>query len=300
MRANGVSCRRRPAPRETEIMKLFFKITAFSLLGISSTAAFSYQRYSYENERNYYENTSCQVNRDSNLKLNFSQKSNEKNVFVVGWNLRENHEYLHTQKPELGGEIVILRCLPPGRYVLIAKGSVDKLNGSMVEAQVNSTNYDDIILGKYTQELVESKNLIWRPMVGDEVLPVYKQIEKVLLVSPKFQLSTNDLFRQQEGGGSSLTLSDEGQNLLKEKFEQLKNRNGRLLVEGFILTTGNRDKLRTESLMRAQTVSAFLIHEFSLQPSQVVPIGYGNDWMQTGMQPAQDSESGIVLKMLNE
>lgn len=246
----------------------------------------------------------CQHNAEpARLKLNFSQKSGKKNEFLVGWDFLQNHATLHTQKPEIGGEILILRCLPPGRYVVVAKGRVDRLNGSTIEAQVTSTDYDDIILGQTTQNLVESRNLIWRPMAGDEVFPVYKQIEKVVVASAKFRLSNNDLFIKEGEKGYSLTLSDEGQKLLKEKFAKLKHRNGRLLVEGFTLTSGNREKLRTESFMRAQTVSTFLIREFALEPSQVVSIGYGNDWQQTGMQPVgryhnDGIDEGIILKIL--
>jgi outer membrane protein OmpA-like peptidoglycan-associated protein len=277
---------------------MIYKIPLLFFLLISSTAAFSYHK-------EFRKDTPCREGPERNLKLNFSQRSNEKNAFLVGWNLRENHEYLHTQKPELGGEIAILRCLPPGRYVVVARGSVNKLNGSLVEAQVNAVNDNDVILGKATPEWMEAKNLVWRPMVGDEVLPIYKRINKVLVASPQFKFNRDELFVQQEGGGSTYTLSEEGQNLLKEKFERLKNRNGRLLVEGFVLSTGDKDKLRTESLMRAQTVSAFLIREYALQPSQVVPIGYGNDWMETGMQAVNNqndinTDSGIILKMLNE
>ena len=269
--------------------------------------------YGFQSGFSEFNNESCQLNHDTpSIKLNFSQKLSEKNEqkvekneFLVAWDYLGEHKYYHTQKPEIGGEILIVRCLPPGHYVVVAKGGVDKLNGSMIEAHVTAVNYENIILGKSTQELVESRNLVWRPMVGDEVFPVYKQIEKIVLALPKFQFSNNSLFVKQGDGGYSLDLSEEGQNILREKFGKLKNRNGRLLVEGFILTTGNRDKLRTESLMRAQTVSTFLIREFSLVPSQVVPIGYGNDWIQTGMQSvsshySQDLEEGIILKMLQE
>ncbi|MES2614382.1 MAG: hypothetical protein V4591_03095 [Bdellovibrionota bacterium] len=248
----------------------------------------------------------CSLQRGSpNLKLNFSQKldqnSEQKNEFLVGWSFMDHHNYNHTQKPELGGDVVVVRCLPPGHYAMIAKGQVENLNGGMIEARVYTTNYDEPVLGKQTQNLVESRNLVWRPMVGDEVIPIYNQVAKIKIISPKFQLSTNELFIKQEDGLYSLALSDDGKNLLREKFEHFKNRNGRLLVEGFILTSGNTEKLRLDSLMRAQTVSTFLIREYSLQPSQVVSIGYGNDWLQTGMQPVGSYpfvEEGVVLKIL--
>lgn len=239
------------------------------------------------------------------IQLNFSQKGQGKNEFYVGWSYGVDHDNESWQRPQVGAEIVIVRCLPPGRYVEIARGQVERLNAQMLEATVYSSQYDEIVQGQQTQELVETRNLIWRPMVGDEVFPVYKEVRPVTVVSPKIRLNANALFLKEEDGHISLTLSQEGQDLLREKFAEFKNKSGRLLVEGFILTTGNRESLRTESLMRAQTVSTFLIREFALQPNQVVPIGYGNDWLETGMQTIEKNdldnfESGIILKILSD
>ncbi len=270
---------------------------------LSSHNAFSNSR-TFEEFQSLH--THCQENKESShLKLDYSQKTEEKNQFLVGWKLKENQDYYHRQKPEIGGNILIVRCLPPGRYAVIAEGIVNRLNGKMIEASVIANNYDEIVLGKYTQNLVESGNLFTRPMVGDEVFSVNKSIQKKLVINPTFRLENNSLFTKQNEGGYSLDLSEKGQNLLREKFAQLKDKNGRLLVGGYALITGNREDIRTESLMRAQTVSTFLIREFALDPSQVVPLGYGNDWMQSGMEAVGKdysgrAEEGIVLKMLAE
>lgn len=271
----------------------------------------SEQAFSQVDNLDSYNGRHCQLDEGvSGIKLKLSQRLNGKNEFLVGWKYLRGHSYHHLQKPEVGGEIAIVRCLPPGHYQVIAKGQINGLNGSMIEANVTSDAsegaVDGVTLGKATRELVESRNLVWRPMVGDEVFPIYKQIAKKILALPKFQLSNKDLFIKEEEGNYSLSLSDAGQELLREKFAQFKNKNGRLLIEGFVLTTGNRDNLRTESLMRAQTVSTFLVREFSLEPSQVVAIGYGNDWLQTGMQPVGENglslseNAGILLKIMPE
>lgn len=250
------------------------------------------------------ESTYCKPKSNS-IQLNYSQKSLEQNEFLVGWSILSNEKLNNNQKPQLGAEITIVRCLPPNHFVVLGKGTVTNVNGGMVQAHVTSPNLVEMSLGKSSQNWIESRNLIWRPMVGDIVIPIYKHIQKALVVSPTFQFNTNDLFIKREDGTYSFTLSELGQNLLKEKFEKFKNRNGRLLVEGYNLNPGSREEMRLDSLMRAQTVSTFFIREYSLEQSRVVPVGYGNDWLQTGMQPVDtihnlQSDDGIILKILNE
>ena len=288
----------------TRFAQIFLSGLIFWTTQGNSSYAFAFSR-SYADSSGA-PNAACSLDVQARtLKLVNSQRTDEKNQFLVGWNFYTHQQYLHTQKPEVGGEIMILRCLPPGKYVLIAKGFVNKLNGNLVEAIVKSTNYEEIILGKETENLKESRNLIWRPMVGDAIFPVYKHIEHIALVSPLIQLKNNDLFQKMEDGSYSLDLSDEGKKIIRDKFQYFKKRSGRLLVEGFNLTYGNVDQLRTETLMRAQTVSTYLVREFGLAPSQVVAIGFGNDWKKTGMQAIARDESelssqGVLLKMLNE
>ena len=285
-------------------MKIYLKSALFySILVSNSLFAESW----HENYHNKKLNL-CQFENDSdtmmaNLKLKYSQKTENKNEFLVGWNKTESHAYLHEKRPELGGEFAVVRCLPPGRYITIATGTVRKLNGNIVEGVVNALNENEVHLGKSTQERIEFRNLIWRPMVGDEILPIQKQISKVVSSLPEFKLQTNDLFLKESDNSFTYALSEEGQKYLKSKFEMIRNKRGRLLVQGFISSAGDREELRMESLMRAQTVATFLMREFSLNESQVISVGVGNDWRQPGMQPVGEnesvqSESGVILKVI--
>ena len=79
--------------------------------------------------------------------------------------------------------------------------------------------------------------------------------------------------------------------------------NGRILIEAFILASGNREQLRIESLMRAQSISKYLAGLYNIESNQIVTIGYGNDWIQSGLQPVKgwpnnNVTSGIIIRML--
>jgi outer membrane protein OmpA-like peptidoglycan-associated protein len=147
--------------------------------------------------------------------------------------------------------------------------------------------------------------MFWQPMAGDSVFPIQRNINKKLTITPRFELSSQDIFVTLELNQYSYEISKQGENILKEKFSYFKNLSGRLLVEGFVYKSGNREELRIESLMRAQAVSKYIANNFNIDPGQVIAIGYGNDWMQPGMQPVnnwpiQNITSGIVIKMMPE
>ena len=237
------------------------------------------------------------------LKLDYSERTQNKNEFRVGWSFYSESEIPSYLKPSVGGEVQIVRCLPPGKWVFLGKGNVEGINGNIVEAVINGFEYQGSPPGKFPQDFVETGNMYWRPMAGDSVYPVQKNINKKVAISPKFEISSQELFVSQDLNQFSYELSKQGEELLKEKFSYFKNMNGRMLVEGFILTSGNREELRIESLMRAQAISKYLANIFKLDQNQIIAIGYGNDWLQEGMQPVKNWPqkniiNGIILKML--
>lgn len=237
------------------------------------------------------------------LRLDYSARTQTKNEFRVGWSYYSESEIPSYLKPSIGGEVQIVRCLPPGKWVFLGKGNVEGINGNIVEAIINGFEYQGSPPGKFPQNFVDTGNIYWRPMAGDSVFPVQKNVNKKIAISPKFELSSQEIFVSLELNQFSYEISPQGEELLKEKFSYFKNMNGRILVEGFILTSGNREDLRIESLMRAQAISKYLANTFKLNQNQIIAIGYGNDWLQTGMQPVKnwpqkDITNGIILKML--
>jgi hypothetical protein len=237
------------------------------------------------------------------LRLDYSERTQTKNEFRVGWKYYSESEIPSYLKPSIGGEVQIVRCLPPGKWVFLGKGNVEGINGNIVEAIIHGFEYQRSSPGKFPQDFVETGNMYWRPMSGDSVYPIQKYITKKIAISPRFEISAQELFVTQELNQFSYEISKQGEELLKEKFSYFKNMNGRMLVEGFILTPGNREELRIESLMRAQAISKYLTDVFKLDSNQIIAIGYGNDWLQTGMRevkswPQKEITNGIVLKML--
>ena len=239
------------------------------------------------------------------LRLEYSQRTQTKNQFRVGWNYYSVNEVLGYLKPTVGGEVQVARCLPPGKWAFLGKGNVVGINGNYVEAIINGHEYIGKSAGKIPDDMIETGNMYWRPMAGDVIFPVEKTIHKKLTISPKIELSFQQLFISENLNQYSYELSKQGEEILKDKFEKFKNLNGKLLIEGFILKSGNREELRIESLMRAQSVSKYLTNEFNINENQIVSIGYGNDWLKTGMQPIKiwpnkETSHGIILRMLPE
>ncbi|WP_397600717.1 OmpA family protein [Silvanigrella sp.] len=239
------------------------------------------------------------------LRLEFSQRTKIINEFRVGWNYYSSSEIPNYLKPTIGGEIQVARCLPPGKWAFLGKGNVIGINGNIVEALIKGYEYKASSAGKIPIDFVDTGNMYWRPMAGDVIFPVEKIINKKLTVSPKIELSFQDLFISVDLNQYSYELSKQGEEILKDKFEKFKNLNGKMLIEGFILTSGNREELRIESLMRAQSVSKYLANTFNINENQIISIGYVNDWIQSGMQPVKswpnkEMTHGIVLRMIPE
>ncbi|BBH54470.1 OmpA family protein [Fluviispira sanaruensis] len=239
------------------------------------------------------------------LKLTYSERSNMKNEFKVGWDLYTNKNLAFYQKPSIGGEVQIARCLPPGRWVYLGRGNVENVNGNTVEATIKGI---DMIQGssvKFPKKFIETGNFYWRPMAGDSVFPVEKSVSRKISISPKIEIAYEDIFVYLGSGEYSYDITPEGEEFLNNKFNHFKKINGRLEIDGFYIAAGKSEDLRLESLMRAQAVGNYFIRKFKLNPDQIVTIGYGNDWLQSGMQPVKawpnrNLMRGIILKILPE
>ncbi len=263
------------------------------------------------NNENYthktYSNQECTPKEmdPQNLKIEYAEKLGPNSEYKVGWNFYSEQEVPAYLKPSVGGEVHIVRCLPPGKWVFLGKGNVTGINGNMVEAIITSPLKISAQFGKIPAEFISSGNMYWRPMVGDTIYPVDKVINKKITLSPRIEIPFHDLFISMDLNQYSYEISKQGEDILKEKFTAFLKANGRLLIEAFILTSGNREQLRIESLMRAQSISKYLANLYNIDPNQIVTIGYGNDWLQSGLQPVkgwpkQNVTSGIIIRLLPE
>jgi hypothetical protein len=236
------------------------------------------------------------------LTLSYSQSLEEKGLFTVGWNLYSPVLLNNHEKPALGSEIQIARCLPNGRLFIVGQGTVEYINGTMVHAKVKGFENSMYSYGIPPESFVSSGNLFWRPMVGDMILYRTTVITKAPRISPKYELWVEELFMKSSDGSYSFDLSEQGREILYKKFGTLRPTSQKFLIEGFSLKYGDRGLVRTETLMRAQTVASYLAAAFNLNPNAIVSIGYGSDWFKTGMQPTSSHNpdmvsDGIILRV---
>lgn len=284
------------------LLNLSLSIFACSVFEVNISSA---NEYSYSQK--LYPASECspsemQNSRDS-LEVSYSENLNLDNNFLVGWKLYHDQATHSSLGPMVGGEVQIARCLPPGRWVRLAEGNVEKINGSTVEAVVHASDFKEANFGKIPVEYLRLGNIYWRPMVGDSVFLVQKEVSSKVSINPIVRISTKDLFVNLNDGSYSYSLSENGQNILSQKYNLFKQKNGRLAVEGFVLHSGDREKLRIDSLMRAQAVSNYFVRAFNLTSAQVMAFGYGADWLKVGMQPLtswprEEINDGIVLRLI--
>jgi hypothetical protein len=241
------------------------------------------------------------------LKLEYSHRFQNSNRYAVGWFLKSQHQVREYQKPLLGGEVFVARCLPPGKWTILGAGEVERVNGNLIEASIVGTHnpFDgkDPGLNEIPKSVIEFGNFYWRPMVGDRVFPIQKTLFNKLSITPKIELDTQELFVHLGNQMYSYDLSDHGKKILEKKFRLFENKRGRLLIEGFVSSPGDKEELRIESLIRAQTVQKYFINTFQLHSSQIIAVGYGSDGLQTGMVPIkmgpnQKIMNGVRLKMI--
>jgi hypothetical protein len=225
--------------------------------------------------------------------------------FKVYWKSQAHTEgQVRPPSPEVGAEVVISRCVSPGKWATVAKGLVIGRNGAVFEADVEAGPHSEENLGEVERVAVQSGNLYWRPMAGDYVVSVEKSIASKIQISPLIEMGVDELFaRERAGRLYSFDLSEKGKTRLREEFERFRSLSGRLIVEGFLSRPGDRDDLRTESRIRAKSVADYLQQTFELQDDRIAAMGYGGDLLPTGMRPVarwpkRQIEEGIVLRLL--
>ncbi len=234
------------------------------------------------------------------LRLTITRATEEEHSYLVSWQLDEEFITDSERIPQLGDEVTVARCLPPGLYQSIAKGHVDQVNGKMVTAKVTIPKNGEINLGKWSLEQAKQGNLFARPMAGDEVIPYqHKVVNHKLFISPIVVIAHEDLFEKTNSETYSFSLSEFGRSQLKEKFKVFAKTSGNLQIQGFVLKPGDPNKLREESLLRAQAVANYLVREFNLDQRKIIPIGYSNDWFNQETNTMNNLPSeGVIIKSL--
>ncbi|MGY3802946.1 OmpA family protein [Pigmentibacter ruber] len=298
---------------EKKLQYLRISVALYSLMLHAMSFAYKFPEafpYSPLSRREYYThksyaNEECTPKEidPQQIKLSIVEKLIGNSEYKIGWNFYTEQEIPAYLRPTVGGEVQVMRCLPPGKWVFVGKGNVTGINGNIVEAVISGFSDIETQFGKIPAEFISSGNIYWKPMVGDTIFPVEKHINRKIAISPRVEIPFQDLFISSDLNQYSYEISKQGEDILKEKFSQFKKLNGRILIESFILTSGNREQLRIESLIRAQSVSKYLANLYNIESNQIVTIGYGNDWLQSGLQPIKgwpnnNITSGIIIRML--
>jgi hypothetical protein len=134
-------------------------------------------------------------------------------------------------------------------------------------------------------------------MVGDVILPKKITVVKKSFIAPKRVVAFNELFLQALDGSLSFNLSERGGQKVEELVKSFASFKGKLLIEGFELVKGNKEKIRIEALVRAQAVAAYVTQTFNLPDEKVIPISYGNDWLlNKDLDPSIDA--GLRFRLL--
>jgi hypothetical protein len=236
------------------------------------------------------------VNAQSVVRL--PRKDFELSQFVVSWADAQDEETAIADRPVVGADVEVMRCLSSARWVSVGRGQVLRVRNGTVDAKIES------LRGEWSGELSieESKdrsvegNFYLRPMVGDRIVPRTAEVGQKLALTPVERIPLSMLFSEQE-------ISVGGKYLLGSLKEKFKNGNGRLLVEVESNSLGNRDTLRAASQLKANLIAQTLAVEWELNPDQVVALGRGSDGNRFGKReipkwPLKESEENVVIKMI--
>lgn len=214
-------------------------------------------------------------------------------------------------RTEVGGQIQVVRCLPPGKWVVVGQGRVEGSTGELLHAAARGVDDGQPgapqagTLGRARRQEIQAGNLYARPMVGDFIAPLKTAVHARVNITPRVELGLAELFELESSGGKyTYDLSAQGRSLLAQQFEKFSQSSGRLVVEAYANKAGTRDALRLESQVRAQTVAQYIMRVFQLSEQQVVSIGYGSDTLPTGFVPmprwpARPLPEKIVLRVLS-
>jgi len=219
-------------------------------------------------------------------------------VFAVSWSILQEDRIVAADRPVLGADVRILRCLPEGRWAVVALGRAERLNGSQVEGHVsvNSEAASWATMGHAEWALPLRRNLYPRPMAGDVVVPVTREAALRPRIFPRLSFDAGRLFQGDD-------LSESGRGMLRAHLKKFSGASGRLLVEAHSQTPGDRTALRRETQLRAETVAQFVSREMGVDPERIVALGFGSDGLTTGSRdvpawPDKPSDETIVLRVL--
>ncbi|MFZ9519715.1 MAG: OmpA family protein [Silvanigrellaceae bacterium] len=230
---------------------------------------------------------------------------NDEGRILVSWSLTnpgiDDDGFEEPARLQTGAEFDLIRCLPPGRLVAVGKGEVSARNGSTVEGLLSVAGIAPSVDRGVADELVSSGNLYPTPMVGDLVVVRRKEISEVKKIVPRVTVPASSLFESQSSrnGQMQMELSQTGRDslrqLLSSNFAQAR---GRLLIEVHAQRAGSRQRLRDETLQRAESIERFLRYEFGIDKSQILAVGHGADSYVSGFVPANAPRDFVVLRML--
>lgn len=222
--------------------------------------------------------------------------------FRVMWPLMSGPEVMDTpalaKKLQTGAEFDVVRCLPPGRWVAVGRGTVNSASGVLVEGQLSAAGEPVTVNAQLSDDVITSGNLFPTPMVGDWVVVRKSEITAKRAITPRVVLPVRDLFLA-TSQNNGVELTGAGQNTLRsvlnKSFAQAR---GRLLIEVHARRTGPRAYLRQLTLQRAKSIERYLRYEFELDASQVVSVGLGSETYVPGFVDAAHETDVVVLKMI--
>jgi hypothetical protein len=218
------------------------------------------------------------------------------------WPLFAGPEVVETpalaKRLQTGAEFDVVRCLPPGRWVAVGRGTVDAHNGELVEGQLSVAGESVTVNRGVADSVVSAGNLFPNPMVGDWIVVRKTEITQKPNLTPRVELAAADLFLS-TGQNSGAELTGAGQNKLRSVLRtQFADARGRLLIEVHARRSGSRTLLRQMTTQRAKSIERFLRYEFELDQSQVVSMGLGSDTYVPGFVDAASESDIVVLKMI--
>jgi hypothetical protein len=200
--------------------------------------------------------------------------------------------------PHAGTPIEIVRCLPPGRLVQLAKGKIDRvehehyLASVFVPAALAQTDSSSL-----TRSLVLQRNLYWQPMQGDFVRVLTPAVVARQKIWPRFAFSIEQIFETRPTDEwSNISLTNPGRQVLVESFKELETYPGRFVVEAIVHNHQVSAEQATElSQLRAGLVANYLSQVFGLNPSRLVARGLGQSRTRDGWKRVAPAVQGQPL-----
>lgn len=238
---------------------------------------------------------------DYPLGISRVERSDDGQVRVM-WPLRSSADESEVgglpNQLQLGADFDVVRCLPPGRWVVLGQGEVAARNGDLVEGLLSLAGRNVPLDKGVRDELVTAGNLFPAPMVGDLVVIRRKEILQRNAITPRVTLPVDSLFSA-TSQSESVELTRQGRQSLRDIIlNSFADARGRLLIEVHARRQGSRSQLRDETTLKAKNIEQFLRYEFSLAREQIVSVGMGSDTYVPGLVPVGASTDVVVLRMI--